>query len=48
MDAAGNFPIHTENAELVGRLMRDLKGKVTLVEKEKGHKIWWDLARLIR
>jgi len=29
------FPIHTENAELVGKFMRDLKSKVVLPEKNK-------------
>ena len=29
------FPVHTENADLFARFMRDLKGQVTLVEKCK-------------
>jgi ribonuclease J len=39
MDGAKIFPIHTENAELVGKFMRDLKGKVTLVERGKRYGI---------
>ncbi|MGB9914614.1 MAG: MBL fold metallo-hydrolase [Candidatus Bathyarchaeales archaeon] len=31
--AAQIFPIHTESADLFAKFMRDLKGKVTLVEK---------------
>ncbi|MCW4007796.1 MAG: MBL fold metallo-hydrolase [Candidatus Bathyarchaeota archaeon] len=33
--AAQIFPIHTESADLFAKFMRDLKGKVTLVEKGK-------------
>jgi ribonuclease J len=29
------FPVHTENADLFAKFMRDLKGQVTLVEKRK-------------
>jgi hypothetical protein len=29
------FPVHTENADLFAKFMRDLKGQVTLVEKCK-------------
>jgi ribonuclease J len=39
MEAAETFPIHTENAELVGKFMRDLKGKVILVERGKKYKV---------
>jgi predicted nucleic acid-binding protein len=39
MDAPRILPIRTENAELAGKFMRDLKGKVTLVEKGKEHRI---------
>jgi ribonuclease J len=35
MGAKRVFPVHTENAELFARFMRDLKSKVTLVEKSK-------------
>lgn len=35
MEATKIFPIHTENAELVGKFIRDLKGNVVLVEKGK-------------
>ena len=33
------FPVHTEKAELFARFMRDLKGEVTLVEKEKAYQL---------
>ena len=39
IDAAEIFHIHTENAELVGKFMRDLRGKVTLVKKGKDYRI---------
>jgi hypothetical protein len=39
IDAAEIFPIRTENAELAGNFMRDLRGKVTLVEKGKEYRI---------
>lgn len=39
MNAAKIFPIHTENAELVGKFMRDLKGKMALIEKEEEYRI---------
>jgi hypothetical protein len=39
MDAAKVFSIRNENAELFGRFMRDLKGKVVLVEKGKEYRI---------
>jgi hypothetical protein len=29
------FPVHTENADLFAKFMRDLKSQVTLVEKCK-------------
>jgi len=35
MGAKRVFPVHTENAELFAGFMRDLKSKVTLVEKSK-------------
>jgi len=33
------FPVHTESADLFARFMRDLKSKVTLVEKSKQYKL---------
>ncbi len=33
------FPIHTENAELFSRFMRDLKGKIVIVDKGKPYKV---------
>lgn len=39
IDAAEIFPVHTENAELAGKFMRDLRGKVTLVKKGKEYRI---------
>lgn len=39
MEAAEIFPIYTENAELAGKFMRDLKGKVILVERGKECKV---------
>ena len=38
-DMAKIFPIHTENAELFAKFMRDLKGKVVPTEKSKEYKI---------
>ena len=39
IDMAKIFPIHTENAELFAKFMRDLKGKVVPTEKSKEYKI---------
>jgi len=39
MEATKIFPIHTENAELVGKFIRDLKGSVVLVEKGKAYRV---------
>jgi ribonuclease J len=33
------FPVHTENAGLFGKFMRDLRGKVVSVEKEREYRI---------
>ena len=35
INAKRMFPVHTESADLFAKLMRDLKGQVTLVEKSK-------------
>jgi ribonuclease J len=35
MDGKRIFPVHTENAELFAKFVRDLKSKVTFVEKSK-------------
>ncbi|MEM2081379.1 MAG: MBL fold metallo-hydrolase [Candidatus Bathyarchaeia archaeon] len=37
--AAQLFPIHTESADLFAKFMRDLKGKVTLVEKGREYQL---------
>lgn len=37
--AAQIFPIHTESADLFAKFMRDLKSKVTLVEKCREHQL---------
>ena len=39
MNASKIFPIHTENAELFAKFMRDLKSQTVLVEKGKEYKI---------
>ena len=39
MNASKIFPIHTENAELFAKFMRDLKSETVLVEKGKEYKI---------
>jgi hypothetical protein len=39
IDMAEIFPIRTENAELTGKFMRDLRGKVTLVKRGKEYRI---------
>jgi ribonuclease J len=39
MGAAKMFPIHTENAELFAKFMRDLKSQTVLTEKGKEYKI---------
>jgi ribonuclease J len=39
INAAKIFPIHTENAELFARFMRDLKSQIVLAEKSKKYKI---------
>jgi ribonuclease J len=39
IDAARIFPIHTESADLFAKFMRDLKGKVTLVEKSREYQL---------
>jgi mRNA degradation ribonuclease J1/J2 len=33
------FPVHTDNAELFRKFMRDLKGKVVGTEKAKEYKV---------
>jgi mRNA degradation ribonuclease J1/J2 len=35
INAKRMFPVHTENAGLFAKFMRDLDGEVTLVEKSK-------------
>jgi ribonuclease J len=35
INAKQMFPVHTENAGLFAKFMRDLKSKTTLVEKSK-------------
>jgi mRNA degradation ribonuclease J1/J2 len=37
INAAKVFPVHTENAGLFCRFMRDLKGKMVLTEREDGY-----------
>jgi ribonuclease J len=39
INAAKIFPIHTENAELFAKFMRDLKSQIVLAEKSKKYKI---------
>jgi ribonuclease J len=39
INAAKTFPIHTENAELFAKFMRDLKSQIVLAEKSKKYKI---------
>jgi mRNA degradation ribonuclease J1/J2 len=39
INASRVFPVHTENAELFTKFMRDLKGKVIGTEKAKEYKI---------
>ena len=39
VNAAKIFPIHTENAELFAKFMRDLRSQVILTEKNKEYKI---------
>jgi len=39
INAANVFPVHTQNAELFGKFMRDLRSKVILPEKEKEYKV---------
>jgi ribonuclease J len=39
MDAEKIFPVHTENAELFAKFMRDLKSETILIEKGKEYKI---------
>lgn len=39
MEATKIFPIDTENAELVGKFIRDLKGNVVLVKKGKEYRV---------
>ncbi len=39
VNATRIFPVHTENACLFARFIRDLKGQITLPEKEKEYKI---------
>ncbi|MDH5483443.1 MAG: MBL fold metallo-hydrolase [Candidatus Bathyarchaeota archaeon] len=39
VNATTIFPIHTENAELFTRFMRDLKSQTVLVEKSRGYTI---------
>jgi mRNA degradation ribonuclease J1/J2 len=39
MNASKIFPIHTENAELFAKFMRDLKSETVLPEKGKQYKI---------
>jgi len=39
IDASKVFPVHTERAEMFLKFMRDLKGEMTLTEKEKEYKI---------
>jgi ribonuclease J len=39
INARNIFPVHTENAGLFCKLMRDLKGKVMLTEKEKAYRL---------
>jgi len=33
------FPVHTENTELFGKFLRDLKGKIIITQKEKEYRI---------
>lgn len=40
VDAVKVFPIHTENPELFGKFMRDLRSKVVLPEKGREYKVW--------
>jgi ribonuclease J len=39
INAAKMFPVHTENAGLFCKFMRDLKGKVKLIEKENAYRL---------
>jgi hypothetical protein len=39
MNAERVFPIHTENADLFAKFIRDLKSQVTLVEKSKKYSL---------
>ncbi|MGB9756807.1 MAG: hypothetical protein ACPLVJ_03395, partial [Candidatus Bathyarchaeales archaeon] len=39
MNAAKIFPVHTENAELFAKFMRNLKSKTIIAEKDKEYKI---------
>jgi ribonuclease J len=39
INAAKMFPVHTENAGLFCKFMRDLKGKVKLIEKETAYRL---------
>jgi ribonuclease J len=39
INAAKMFPVHTENAGLFCKFMRDLKGKVKLIEKENTYRL---------
>lgn len=39
IDAASVYPVHTENAGLFGKFMRDIRGKVICPEKERGYRV---------
>jgi ribonuclease J len=39
IDGGAIFPVHTENASLFAKFMRDLKGKITMTDREKQYRI---------